>query len=208
MMSVVRLVARWTASLLIALCGARAIGQALPTAAGPGASVMAGGGLSLFQAVYGQRDLGGGFVFAEFSPHWRFNMEAEARYLRVHSAEEVTERNFLVGPRALVTSGRERVYVKFLVGDGHISMPFQYGRGDFLALVPGGGVELDLNDMTTLRVVDFEYQMWRGFPFGTMQPYGISTGISFRLSPIVRFPKGDRFRRDGRRASKVPTDGY
>lgn len=207
-MSCLRLAVRCTASLLMTLWTAHAIGQALPTAAGPGASVAAGGGLSLFQSVYGQRNLGGAFAFAEFSPHWRFNMEAEARYLRVHSAEDVTERNLFIGPRALVTSGRERVYVKFLLGDAHITMPFHYGRGDFLALTPGGGVDLDLNDVTTVRVVDFEYQMWRDFPFGAMRPYGISTGISFRLSPIVRFPKGDRFRRDGRRRSKVATDGY
>lgn len=196
------------ASLLISLCTARGLGQALATAAGPGASVVAGGGVSLFQSVYGERDLGGGFVFADFSPHWRFDLEAEARYLRVHSAEDVTERNYLVGPRGYVTSGRERVYVKFLVGDGHIAMPFRYGQGDFFALVPGAGVDFDLNDVTTVRVVDFEYQMWNGFPFGTMRPYGLSAGISFRLSPIVRFPKGARFRSDGRPRSKVPTDGY
>ncbi len=134
----------------------------------------------------------------DFSPHWRFDLEGEARYLRVHSAEQVTEQNYLLGPRALLTAGRERAYVKFLVGDGHIEMPFQYGRGNFLALVPGGGVDLDLNDTMTVRVVDFEYQLWRNFPFGTMRPYGISTGISFRLTPIIRLPKGGRFRSDSR----------
>lgn len=203
-----RLAVRGFACLLVALLSADASGQARPTAAGPGASVIAGGGLSLFQAVYGQRNLGGAFAFVDFSPHWRLNLEGEARYLHVHNAEDVTEQNYFLGPRALVTSGRERVYAKFLVGDGHIAMPFHYGRGDFLALVPGGGVDLDLNEVMTIRVVDFEYQMWRDFPFGTMRPYGISSGISFRLTPIMRFPKGDRFRRDGRRRSRVPTDGY
>lgn len=193
-----RFAAGWFASLLMALSAAWACAQALETAGGPGASVAAGGGLSMFQAVYGQRDLGGGFVFVDFSPHWRFNVEAEARYLRVRSAEEVTEQNYLLGMRTLVTSGRDRVYVKFLAGDGRIDMPFQYGRGNFLALVPGAGVDMDLNDVTTVRIVDFEYQMWRNFPFGTMRPYGISTGISFRLTPLVRLPKKAWLRRDGR----------
>lgn len=193
-----RFAARWFASLLIALSAAGACAQALETAGGPGASVAAGGGLSIFQVVYGRRDLGGGFVFVDFSPHWRFNVEAEARYLRVRSAEEVTEQNYLLGMRTLVTSGRERVYLKFLAGDGRIDMPFQYGRGNFLALVPGAGVDMDLNDVTTVRIVDFEYQMWRNFPFGTMRPYGISTGISFRLTPLVRLPKKAWLRRDGR----------
>lgn len=202
-----RLGAACAACLLITWGWAGASGQARETAGGPGASVIAGGGLSMVQAVYGQRDLGGAFVFADFSPHWRFNLEAEARFLRVHSAEQVTEQNYLVGPRALLTSGRERVYAKFLVGDGHIDMPFEYGRGDFLALVPGAGVDMDLNEVTTLRVVDFEYQMWRNFPFGTMRPYAISTGISFRLTPIMRLPKGVRLRHDGRR-TKGERDEY
>lgn len=193
-------------SLLVALSGARACAQALETAGGPGASVAAGGGVSMMQAVYGQRDLGGAFAFADFSPYWRVNLEAEARFLRVHSAEQVTEQNYLLGPRALVRPGRERVYVKFLAGDGRIELPFRYGRGDFLALIPGGGVEMDLNDVTTLRLVDFEYQMWRDFPFGTMRPYGISSGISFRLTPIARLPKGVRVRRDGRRRGERDED--
>ncbi len=195
----VRLACTYFASLLITACGAHAGAQARETAGGPGASVTAGGGLSLTQAVYGQRELGGAFVFADFSPHSRFDVEAEARFLRVRSAEQVTERNYLVGPRAVLTTGRERLYVKFLAGDGHIEMPFQYGRGDFLALVPGGGVDMDLTEFATLRIVDFEYQMWRNFPLGTLRPYGISTAISFRLTPIVRLPKGVRVRHDGRR---------
>jgi hypothetical protein len=203
----VRVAEGWLASLLMALSVAGACAQARETAGGPGASIAAGGGLSIFQAVYGQRDLGGGFAFVDFSPHWRFNLEAEARYLRVHSAEEVTEQNYLLGARALITSGRERVYVKFLAGDGHIEMPFEYGRGNFLALVPGAGVEMDLNEITTLRIVDFEYQMWQNFPFGTMRPYGISTAISFRLTPLVRLPKKAWLRRDGRHA-KGEQDDY
>ncbi|HEY8310242.1 MAG TPA: hypothetical protein VIG47_06780, partial [Gemmatimonadaceae bacterium] len=54
------------ASLLIAACGARAFAQARETAGGPGAAVTAGGGLSLVQAVYGERELGGAFAFADF----------------------------------------------------------------------------------------------------------------------------------------------
>lgn len=190
--------ATMVAALLIILHGSRARAQALETAGGPGASVSVGAGLSVVQAVYGQRDLGGGFAFADFSPHWRFDLEAEARFLRIHTAEQVNEQNYLLGARTLLTSGRERVYLKFLAGDGHIDLPFRYGHGDFLALVPGAGLEMDITDVTTVRILDFEYQTWRNFPFGVMRPYGISTGVSFRLSPIARLPRGVRVRRDSR----------
>jgi hypothetical protein len=159
----------------------------------------------MFQSVYGQRDLGGGFVFVDLQPQWRFSIETEARYLRVHTSEDVTEKNYLVGPRVLARSGRWQPYAKFLIGDGHIDMPFQYGRGDFLALVPGAGLDLALSNVVNLRVVDVEYQLWRAFPYGNLRPYGISAGLSLRLTPIVRFPKGTRLRH-GRVHLSPPSD--
>lgn len=168
--------------------------QARPTATGPGASVAVGGGFSLFQSIYGQRNLGGGFVFADLAPHWRFDMEAEARVLHLHNSEALTESNYLMGPRVLLRPDGLQPYAKLLVGDGHISMPFGYGHGDFFAVVPGAGVDLALNDFVNVRVIDIEYQLWQRFPYGTMRPYGISTGFSVRLTPIVRLPREARAR--------------
>jgi hypothetical protein len=166
--------------------------QALPTATGPGSTVTVGGGVSLANSPYGQRDLAGGWLFSDFYPHWRFGLEAEARYLRLHESEDVSEANYLIGPRVFVHSGREQIYAKFLVGDGHIDLPFRYGRGDFLTLAPGGGVDLALSDYVSVRAVDFEYQLWRDFPFGSMRPYSVSAGLSFRVTRIVRLPKSNR----------------
>lgn len=128
-------------------------------------------------------------MFTDFYPQWRFGIEAEARYLRLHDSEDVTQTNYLIGPRVFVHSGREQIYVKFLVGDGHIDLPFHYGHGDFLTLAPGGGVDLPLNDYVSVRVFDFEYQLWRDFPFGTMRPYSVSAGLSIRVTRIVRLPR-------------------
>jgi len=191
--------------LIVACFNGRASAQASATATGPGASVVVGGGVSMFQSVYGQRDLGGGFVFVDVQPQWRFSIEAEARYLRLHTSEDVSEKNYLVGPRVLVRPGRWQPYMKFLIGDGHIDMPFQYGRGDFLALVPGAGLDVELNNVVNVRVVDVEYQLWRDFPYGNLRPYGISAGLSLRLTPIVRFPKGPRFHH-GRVHLSAPSD--
>ncbi len=181
--------------LPLTLVGMKAMAQAVPTATGPGTTIVAGGGVSLFNSPYGQRNLGGAFVFADIQPHWRFSVEFEARTVRVHTSEEISENNYLAGPRMLIRSGQWQPYAKFLIGDGHINFPFQYAHGDFLALVPGGGLDFEVNDYINVRAVDVEYQLWRQFPFGNMSPYGISAGLSFRLTPIVRFPKGARVRR-------------
>lgn len=167
----------------------RAIAQADPTATGPGSTITAGGGLSFANSPYGQRSLAGAWVFSDFYPHWRFGIESEARYLRLHGSENVTQANYLIGPRVFVHSGREQLYAKFLVGDGHINLPFRYGRGDFLTLAPGAGIDLPLNDYVSVRAFDFEYQLWRDFPYGPMHPYSISAGFTFRLTRMVRLPR-------------------
>jgi len=182
-------------ALLLLFVSMKAMAQAVPTATGPGATIVAGGGAAMFYSPYGQRNLGGAYLFVDFQPQWRFGIEAEARFLKLHNSEEVSERNYLAGPRVVIRSGGWQPYAKFLIGDGHIEMPFQYAHGDFLALVPGGGLDLQLNDYINIRAIDFEYQLWHGFPFGSMNPYGVSAGVSVRLTRILRFPKGRRVRR-------------
>lgn len=163
--------------------------QALPTATGPGSYIAIGGGASVFQADYGDRDIGGLTAYADLNPTWRYGLEAEARFLRFRTSEQVTEMNYLVGPRVALRFGPLRPYVKFLVGDGKIDLPFHYAQGSFLTYAPGGGVEYMLGDRVAVRVLDVEYQIWPGFSYGELHPYGISAGISFRLNGVDRLPK-------------------
>jgi len=164
--------------------------QNIPTAIGPGSYVAVGGEFSAFQADYGKRVLTGATIFADVNPTWRIGFEAEARYLRYNTYENVTETNFLAGPRVMIRPGPLRPYVKFLVGAGKINFPFHYAQGTYLAYAPGAGLDYLLNDRFTIRVVDLEYQFWPDFsPYGGLHPYGVSAGISFRLNPVEHLPK-------------------
>jgi hypothetical protein len=184
-----------TAILTPCLLGYAVHAQNIPTAKGPGSYLSIGGEVSAFQADYGQRVLGGGVLFADLNPTWRIGLEGEARYLRFNTSEDVTETNYLAGPRVMLRPGPLRPYVKFLIGAGKITLPFHYAQGTFLSYAPGGGADYLLNDRLTIRLIDFEYQMWPGFPFGELRPYGLSAGISFRLNPVEHAPKNaDRSR--------------
>lgn len=174
---------------------ATAGGQAVPTASGPGGYLSLGGGLSFFQADYGGQKLAGGFVYADSNPQWRVGLEGEARYLRLHNFEQVTETNYVGGLRVqLLHPRRYQPYVKFLAGMGRVTLPFGYAHGAFLDYVPGAGLDLAITPSVTLRAVDVEYQHWPRFTFGALSPYGVSMGLSVRLNPITRFPKGSRIR--------------
>ena len=184
--------ANWIAALALLLVGLtpRLLpAQALPTAIGEGGYTAVGGGASLFQADYGRRDLGGFVAYADINPVWRYGIELEARTLRYHAFEDVTETSYLVGPRISFRPGsRLRPYAKFLMGDGKIVLPFHYATGSFLVYAPGVGADFQFNDRISIRVVDFECQTWPSFPYGQLRPYGISAGVSYRLNSVRRFP--------------------
>lgn len=184
------------AAACLLLLPLRVLSQARPAASGPGSFVAAGAGVSLFQADYGRQRLGGGFVFVDLHPHWRVGFEAEARFLRWHAAEELTESTYLGGVRVLLWPRTRRLlpYAKFLAGAGEIQLPYGYAHGGFLALVPGAGLDVALSDRISVRAVDLEYQRWPDFPYGALQPYGLSAGISYRINAVPHFPRGARAR--------------
>ena len=148
-----------------------------------------GGAFSAYRNPYGQRTLGGTAFYADVNPTWRYGVEAEMRSLNDNADEGVTLRNYFVGLRVAARPGRISPYGKFMVGAGKITFPFQYAKGTFFAYAPGGGLDVRLNDFITVRTLDFEYQMWQDLPYGTFRPYGISTGITLRLSPLSHYPK-------------------
>lgn len=185
----------WSAVTATVL-GLSAQAQAVATATGPGSFVAVGGGISAFQAVYGNQNIAGGFLYADVNPHWRVGFEGEARFLRYHTFEDVTETNYLGGVRVMLLRPRRlQPYTKFLAGMGKITLPFGYAHGSFLTYAPGAGLDVALNSYVAVRVVDFEYQHWPQFTYGPLNPYGISTGISVRLNPIRLYPGSLRMRR-------------
>lgn len=169
--------------------------QVVPSAVGPAAYVAVGAAASDFESVYGQRDLAGGLIYADVHPQWRVGFEGEARFLRFHTLEHVTESNYIGGVRVLaLKSHNVELYGKFLAGMGRITLPFDQAHGSFLAFVPGGGIDFALSHYVTLRAIDFEYQHWPQFPYGSFSPYGISSGIRVRVTPVAFVPQTVRKR--------------
>jgi len=163
--------------------------QAQPPASGPGSFISVGGGVSAYQADYGKRVLGGFVAYVDMHPEWRYGIEGEARFLRYHTDQDVTEQTYLVGPKVYALRGNLRPYGKFLIGAGKIVLPFNYAQGTFLTYAPGAGIDYLVTDRISLRVIDFEYQQWPQFTFGALHPYGLSAGVNFRLNRVERYPR-------------------
>ena len=177
--------------LLLALSARASAAQALETAGGPGSYLSAGGGVSAFQEDYGQQVIGGAAVWIDMNPTWRYGLEGEARWLNYHTDEQVTEANYLGGVRVMLwkPGSRFQPYGKFLAGVGHINFPFGYATGNYLAMAPGAGLDIHLNDRWSVRAADFEYQLWPQFHYGQLKPYGVTVGLRYRINGVDQFPK-------------------
>jgi hypothetical protein len=154
--------------------------QALPTGTGPGAYVIAGGTFSEFQADYGSRTISGASIYVDSNLDWRFGIETEARRMAYPDFGE-RQSTLLAGPRWSFRPKGFVPYVKLLAGGGRFNFPYGYGTGDYFVVAPGAGVDLRLGERVRLRLADFEYQVWPGFTFGSIHPYGISAGISYQI---------------------------
>ena len=155
--------------------------QAFPTATAPGAYISVGGTYSFFQSDYGQHKLGGAGAFVDINPRKQVGIEAEGRWLQQNKLADTTETTYLIGPRIQIRRGRFSPYVKTLVGLGHFNFPYNFAQGNYFVIAPGAGVDFNVNEKLKIRLIDVEYQQWPNYTFGTLSPYGVSFGFSYRI---------------------------
>jgi hypothetical protein len=108
--------------------------------------------------------------------------EAEVRFLTINEEVGTHQSTYLAGAKVPYHFHRATAYAKLLIGDGRFHFPYGYADGSYFVVAPGAGVDLALgNSRFSVRLIDFEYQSWVNFPFGTLNPYGISTGVSIHI---------------------------
>lgn len=157
-------------------------GQAKPAATGPGGFIAVGAGVSGYHAPYGETKNVGFSLFVDANPTRGFGLEAEARFLKLHTDEGEKSSTYLLGPRVSAPWNRYRPYGKLLFGNGRFTYPFDYATGSYFVYAPGAGLDISiLHGRAVVRAVDFEYQQWHDFTFGSAHPYGVTSGILFRV---------------------------
>jgi hypothetical protein len=155
--------------------------QALPTATAPGAYISVGTTYSLFDSGYGRQKVFGTGVYVDINPVRQAGLEAEGRWLKQSQSPNIGQSTYLVGPRVQFRKGPYTPYVKTLVGLSHFEFPYDTARGRYFVIAPGAGVDLMLGQNLKIRLIDVEYQELPQFTFGTIDPYGVSFGVSYRV---------------------------
>jgi hypothetical protein len=190
-----KLAALLTLGCALASASRIANAQAQPTAIGPGSYLQLGVTGSRYQQDYGHRYIDGETAYLDANLFRRIGFEAEIRFLNAQTSESVKESTFLIGPKISIRPRAVRPYVKLLAGDGTFRFPFHYANPvNYFVLAPGGGLDWRVGDSKwTIRVVDFEYQIWPQFTFGALHPYGASAGFSYQLFEPRDTPRGHHF---------------
>jgi hypothetical protein len=168
----------------------RAHAQVEPTATRRQSTLSVGAIGSVFQPDYAGNGVAesapnalwgwGGYV--DYKVNRWIGVEAEGRWLRFNQFENIYEDNYLIGPRVPIKRyGKFTPYGKALFGWGKMNFQYNFAYGRFADIALGGGVDYDLSRKISVRVVDFEYQLWPNWVNGTLKPYGGSVGVAYKI---------------------------
>ena len=158
--------------------------QALPTATAAG-NFQVGGGYTIANPDYGQKDIKGitGFADFDFSPH--VGVEATVHYVALVTPTDLAENTYLVGPRFLISRGRFNLYAKGLIGEGDLVIQeiqdnIGHPGGFYFAYAMGGGVDIRATNHIVIRAFDAELQKWPNYGNG-LSPVVITFGAAYRF---------------------------
>jgi opacity protein-like surface antigen len=178
--------------ILLAAGALFAHAQVDPSAIGRGLSITAGGLASAFQPDYAGGSVAaasssrlygiGAYVDVRFS-RW-VQIEAEGRWLRFNQYVNISQDNYLIGPRLPIPHlhfWRATPYGKVLVGYGNMNFEFNAAHGRFTDIAYGGGVDIKLTKRISVRAIDFEFQQWPKWLNSSLAPYGASVGVGYKI---------------------------
>jgi len=168
--------------VILALNAVVAQAQTAPAAYRSPISLTVGGTASAFDPDYVQNKLVGIGAFVDLNIPHGLGVEAEGRWQHYHEFEGISQDNYLIGPRYRFRRfWVAQPYAKALGGFSNMNFGSGYGTGRFTTLAFGGGVDLKVNRHWSVRALDAEYQYWPSFLGGSLSPYGVSAGVSYRI---------------------------
>ena len=157
--------------------------QALPTAVAKGA-LQIGGGVTEASPDYGQKNIEGATIFADFDFRPHLGLEATVHYIALVTPTDLAENSYLIGPRYVYRRGRFAPYGKAMFGIGDLVIQelqdnVGHPAGTDFAYSIGGGLDIAATQHIVVRAIDFEYQHW-SYQTG-LTPMVATIGVAYRF---------------------------
>lgn len=164
----------------------QARGQALPTASAP-TSLQVGAGYSIANPDYGQKNIQGGTIFADYDFGMHFGVEADAHIINLKTPTDIAENSYLIGPRFILpVKGRFNLYAKALAGYGNFRVLETQDNqgiynGFYFAYALGGGLDYRASHHIVVRVIDVEDQKWPTYGRNGLTPLVYTFGVAYHF---------------------------
>ncbi len=180
--------------LCLAFIASAVPAQDIP-AATRGGILQVGGAFSIGKPDYFDNSITGITGYATFDLNQHLGAEVDIHILTLSTPRDIGEQSYMIGPRYVYrVHERYMPYGKVLFGIGKTIAEAPYiatvtnGKPSFLG-VPGtygaygfgGGLDINISRVLTVRAIDFEYQKWPGFPKNGLSPSIISFGVAYRI---------------------------
>ncbi len=163
---------------------AAAHAQSPPSTIGGNEALAAGGSFSAVHLQYGQHWAFGAAGFVDANLTYHYGLEGEGNWSRWHTQSDVWADSYLIGPRYRLPSFgnyRFRSYAKFVIGSGHLNLPYNLGSDNYFVMAPGAGIDYRYRGRFDIRVCDVEYQYSPNFIYGSNTNLSVSAGIRYRI---------------------------
>ena len=162
--------------------GVRGHAQVAPASVGGDETVFLGIAVTGEHVAYGSRSLYGPRVFVDASVNLKWGLEGSASWENMHQRDAVRQETYMGGPRYTFAHWRTITFAaKGLVGATEFYFPYDYARGSYLVVAPGGDINLRLSRAMRWEVVEAEYKILPYFTYGAMHEPEVSTGLRLRV---------------------------
>ena len=172
-------------ALALSLSATRARAQALPTATTT-AAFQVGAGYTVASPDYGQKNLQGVSIFADYDFGLHFGVEADAHIVELITPTDIAENSYLIGPRYIIPYHRFKLYAKALAGYGNFRVletqdnQGQY-NGFYFDYALGGGLEYKATEHIIVRLADVEAQRWPNYGRDGLTPIVYTFGAAYHF---------------------------
>ena len=162
--------------------------QAVPTASAV-ASFQAGVGYTIAKPDYGQKNITGATIFADYDLGLHLGIEADAHIVELNTPTDIAENTYMGGLRYIypVHNRMFKFYGKAMLGAANfrvLETEDNQGRfnGTYLAYAAGGGLDIAVNRKIVIRPIDVEYQIWPNYDNGGgLSPLLYTFGVAYHF---------------------------
>jgi len=154
------------------------------------ADLQAGGGYSIAKPDSTTGKFKGFHLYFDLDFRHHLGIEGEFHKVNQDDPGKEYEKTYEIGPRysRQYKDGLFRPYIKGMYGRGVYNFKDDVANIAYNIVAVGGGLDIRATRRINVRVFDYEYQQWFGYPPHGISPQVASFGVAYHFGSDSRYP--------------------